>query len=145
MNPEGWIVLFVGATTVAAQLWAAIKARDVATRQLEASEAALASELKSVLVVARNGYLAVAFARFSVQNGGRYPAIDLTLRFRDGGGNEIGVGRSPMVQPLSSQVVTAATGSAEIRDKLIACENVTATWSDGLGRRREELPVLPSE
>jgi len=148
MNPEGWIVLAVGVATVVAQLWTAHrrnrlaeKELEVAEKQLEAAQAALRNELQAVLVFAR-GRLSTEEAVVHVRNGGRYAAIDLRFDCKDESGEVVGSGSTALVGPMSEEVIRVRLGSVERREAFSRCRNVTARWSDGLGKREEKVPLL---
>jgi hypothetical protein len=148
---RGWIVLAVGIATVAAQVYAAPKGAGVAREQVEASkkqvaasEAVLRNESAAVLVVSR-GPWATEQATLHVQNGGRFPAIDLRLECLDENGQPITSGRVPVVQPGADEAVGFPLGSVETQDRFARANQVRARWGDGLGPREMKLTVLGEE
>jgi hypothetical protein len=122
-------------------VWAGWKGSEVATKQLEASKAALANELGALLVIARSGVLSTEEGHLRIYNGGRYAAIDVRLECLDDNDAPIGSGRTPLVAPATDTEVTVSLRSVERREAFGRCNKVRAEWVDGFGAHGQSLPV----
>jgi hypothetical protein len=143
------VVLIVGIATVGAQLWATVlgnraaaKNSEVADGQLRAAEASLRSELQAVVVASRGGYSPDG-GKVIVHNGGRYAVIDLSVECLDGDGLKVAAGRTALVQPSSTKVISVDFATADGSRAFERAERVRARWSDGTGQRDETIPLLP--
>jgi hypothetical protein len=91
----------------------------------------------------RPGAWATEAGTLHVQNGGKHPAIDVTLDCLAEEGKVYASGRVAVVQAATEEEVLVRLGSVETRQAFASSHTVIARWSDGLGPRDETLTVLP--